>query len=956
MSSTSLLPPYLKKSWVSHRGRRSLFAGVAAVLVPIHLAGSGGAQAQQSDFAQQLSAAAGVATAEERAVGLRRFTDRSGLSRVQRPESQTVILEVRVDGSALDGEFIFAFRREDGEVLVGLGGLSDLLALSIQVDPDSGIAEGWFLSEDRTFNLSVGAETFALSGDLKRYPAESVELHDDDIYVALDELQKWFPLEASADLMRMALFINPQEMLPFQKAQQRQDMAGKLSGTSRSSLDNVDAMQIPYQWAAVPVLNVTASGSVSKNGGQSSELGSVSVQSQGDLLGFSSSLNALIDYRDNKVDLSTFDVLLERNDPSGALLGPLKATNLAIGDVLMPSVPLISTVRRGRGAYISNIGSNRASQADDFVLVGTVPPDWDVELYQDDRLISIQTVEDDGRYEFSTLSLRPGSNVFRIVAYGPNGETDERTERVFLGPGLQTSGVLAYELGAVQSSDALVSLEDQALPDEPGFVGRFEYGISDTFSLIAGGAYGTIGQRTGEGALFAGARASLAGYYTAVDVSLEEKGSVALSSEVRTSFNQFDAFITHTQKFNPRLGETALQANTVVGVGHRPFEFGSIRLGQRLELSRQKQMDRPTAFVADHQFSMSWKQWNANHSTNVQWFAGGELPSSVSGSIALRGQAFGNQIRVQADYSPTQDDVVQSVSLQARRRFGRDITATVDVDREFAGGTTSFGLDLSVQFDKFSIGLAPAVDTKGNYVFGLNLRTTLLPRDRALRYRFAGAEERNGATILGVRVFVDQNANGEFDDDETVLPDIVVTGTRRRAEGMTDADGVAWVPNLMPGPQTIVTIDQRTLPDLTYRPAKAHLVVQTRPGVLPVINYPILVLGEVDGFVVEDDTVDPLDFVGVGGVKILLLDAEGTVVDQTRSEFDGYYYFSDLELGEYQVVMADQLLGVGDTEQSEAAQAEAFSIENAETSDNRRISLTSAEPFAADLNFVANPR
>lgn len=261
-----------------------------------------------------------------------------------------------------------------------------------------------------------------------------------------------------------------------------------------------------------------------------------------------------------------------------------------------------------------------------------------------------------------------------------------------------------------------------------------------------------------------------------------------------------------------------------------------------------------------------------------------------------------------------------------------------------------------MQFDKFSIGLAPAVDTKGNYALGLNLRTTLLPRDRALRYRFVGAEERNGATILGVRVFVDQNANGEFDDNETVMPDIVVTGTRRRAEAVTDADGVAWVPNLMPGPQTIVTIDQRTLPDLTYRPAKAHLVVQTRPGVLPVINYPILVLGEVDGFVVEDDTVDPLDFAGVGGVKILLLDAEGTVIEQTRSEFDGYYYFSDLELGDYQVVLAGQHLGVADSEQSEAHQAEPLSIESHKTAGNRFVSLTAAEPFAADQNFVSKPR
>ncbi len=954
MFSTSLLRPCPNRDQTFNRFRQGLAGFAVALAAGLCFVTSDIAQAQNVNFVQQLSAAAGVATAEERAVGLRRYTDRGGLSRVQRPESQAVILEVRVDKKALDGEFVFAFRREDGAVLVGLGGLSDLLSFPLQVDPDNGVADGWFLTEDRTFSLSVGAETLVIAGAIKRFPGESIELHDDDIYVALEELQKWFPLDASADLMRMALFIDPTEMLPFQQAAERQAAAGKLASTNSSVFGGQPAMRIPYQWAAAPVLNVTASGSIANSGGNSSELATVSVQSQGDLLGFSSSLNALIDYRENKVDLSTLDVLLERNDPSGSMLGPLQATNIAFGDVLMPSVPLVSTARRGRGAYISNIGNNRASQADDFVLVGNAPPDWDVELYQDDRLISIQTVESDGRYEFSTPSLRPGSNVFRIVAYGPNGETDERTERVFLGPGLQTSGVLAYELGAVQSSDALISLDEQALDDEPGFVGRFEYGVSDMFSLVAGGAYGTIGRRTGEGALFAGARASVLGYYTAVDVSMEEGGSYALSNEIRTSFGEFDAFMTHIQNFNPSLDETDTRSETVIGVGHRPVELGPLRVGQRIELSRQNKFARATAYIADHQVGVSWRDWSASHSTNVQWFAGGDRDASVNGSFALRGQAMGTRYRVQADYSPTQDDVLQNISLQARRRFGRDITATLDIDREFAGGTTSFGLDLSVKFDKFSIGFAPAVDTNGNYVFCLNLRTTLLPQDRALRYRFAGAEERNGATILGVRVFVDQNANGEFDRDETVLPDIMVTGTRRRAEGMTDEEGVAWVPNLMPGPQTIVTIDQRTLPDVTYRPANAHLVVQTRPGVLPVINYPILVLGEVDGFVVVDDTVDPLDFDPVGGVKVLLLDADGVIVDETRSEFDGYYYFSDLKLGDYQVQLLERpaLEGTG----GESGSDQGLSGSASQLPVIRPISLTSAEPFVADLNFVARPR
>lgn len=889
-----------------------------------------------TEVPEQLSAAVGVATAEERAIGLRRYTDGDGLVRTERPETQSIILEVRIGRMALDGEFIFGFRREDGEVIVGLGGLSDLLALAIQVDPEVGVAEGFFLSEDRTFSLSVGANSLSISGQRVIYPDDSVELHVDDIYVTLEQLETWFPVGLEADLLRLVLLVDPKEPLPFQQAQERQALAGQLAG-STSALQNREAgMHIPYQLVAMPVVNITASGSFSENSTGTSKFGSLSMQSQGDLLGFSSSLNGLVTYRDEGgVDLDTLDILLERHDPSGALLGPLKATSLAIGDVLMPSVPLLATARRGRGAYVSNIGRNRVSQANDFVLVGTVPPDWDVELYQDERLLSIQTVGSDGQYEFSTLSLRPGANEFRIVAYGPNGEMEEQTERVFLGPGLQSAGVWAYELGAVQSSDALLTLDDQALPDEPGFVGRFEYGVSDTFSLIAGGVFGTLGRRTGEGALFAGARASLAGYYTALDVSMEEQGRFSLSNEIRTTALGLDLFASHTQRFNPSLDETNVRSETKLGVGHRPLKLGAINLGQRVEATRQNQFDRPTAYIADYQMAMNWRRWTASHSLNVQWFSGGTLPTAVGGTVAVRGRQGDIQYRVQADYSPTQEQLVQNVSLQARQRFNRKVTATLDVDREFNTGVTSFGLDLSWQFGKFSVGFGPAVDTRGDYVFGLTLRTSLLPRERALKYRFAGAEERSGSTILGVRVFADLDADGAFSPGEPLLPEVIVSGTRKRSEAMTDASGVAWVPNLLPGPQTIVTVDQRTLPDVTYRPAQGHMVVQTRPGVLPVIEYPILVLGEVDGFVFEPGSSGGVDSIPIAGARVQLVDAQGTVIEQTRTEFDGYYFFSDLKLGSYTV----QLIGKSDTGNT--------MVESVE--------LSAAEPFVSDVMLIANP-
>ena len=926
---------------ISRQTRSSLPLGLMALACLVATAAARDNVSTPSQFEDTL-----LAQAFETADVVTTFDEATGLTRIERPEDQSVIFAVRVGRTLFEGDFVFGYRRARGDILIGLGALSSLLSFPIQVDPFSGIAEGWFLSEERTFRLSIGGEIVVAGGNVFPYTAADIELHDDDIYVSVALLEAWFPVTIEPDLLRLLLLVEPQEPLAFQRAAERQTQRGLLSTAGGRQLDESGAIKVPYQWAAAPAVNITAAGSVSKSGGNTTRFGTLSVQTEGDLLGFSSSLNALGTYRNgNGISLDTFDVLLQREDPSASMLGPLQATTIALGDILMPAVPVLAAVRRGRGAYVSNIGSNRVSQANDFVLIGTVPPGWDVELYQDDRLIGFQSIGGDGQYEFSTLSLRLGANEFRIVAYGPNGEVDERTERVFLGPGLLPAGTLAYEVGIVQSSDTLLSIGGQALSDEPALVARFEYGFTDMLSVVAGGTYGTIGRRTEQGALFAGTRASVGGVYASIDGAMEEEGSYTLASELQTRFGDIDAFVSHLERFNPPLDGTTARTETALGVGHRPIKFGRVGVGQRLELSREQRIAQPTAYTFDHRLAVNYAGWSASNAIGVNWFGGNAVPTAVSGTAAVRGQRGGVLYRLQADYSFTQDRFLQTASLQARKRFSRDITATLDVDREFASKNTIFGLDFSVAFDKVSVGIAPSVDTRGNYVLGLNLRTALLPKNQAINYRFAGAQERSGATILGVRVFVDANANGVFDDSEATLPNIVVSGTRRRAENTTDFTGVAWVPNLMPGPQTIITIDQRTLPDVTYRPVQSHVVVQTRPGVLPIIDFPIRVTGEIDGFVLTDVTAELADEEGVARAEVLLLDESSRIAARTRTEFDGYYYFSDLPLGKYRIQFS--------APQASENQSGQIPEMSGKSLQYRDVLLTAEQPFVADINFEA---
>ena len=76
-----------------------------------------------------------------------------------------------------------------------------------------------------------------------------------------------------------------------------------------------------------------------------------------------------------------------RTDPKGQLLGPLKATHFALGDISTFSTPLVSQSVAGRGALVTNRPIERPDNFDRTSFRGELPSGWDAELYRNDQLL-----------------------------------------------------------------------------------------------------------------------------------------------------------------------------------------------------------------------------------------------------------------------------------------------------------------------------------------------------------------------------------------------------------------------------------------------------------------------------------------------------------------------------------------------------------------------------------------
>ena len=66
------------------------------------------------------------------------------------------------------------------------------------------------------------------------------------------------------------------------------------------------------------------------------------------------------------------------------------------------------------------------------------------------------------------------------------------------------------------------------------------------------------------------------------------------------------------------------------------------------------------------------------------------------------------------------------------------------------------------------------------------------------------------------------------------------------------------------------------------------------------VHIPVLVTGDVEGYLYPGSGMDRTD---VRGIVVTLYDADGREVARTVSEFDGYYAFSGIPVGEYEIAV-----------------------------------------------------
>lgn len=795
-------------------------------------------------------------------------------------EAELLVLEFQFDRYILSEGTIGYLKR--GGLLLPLGEVTQMLDFAITVDPEAKQAEGWFLKEDKRFFLDLARGEVIIEGRPRRFDPHHVAVYPEDIFVDSTLLAKWFPVDFEFDLSTLIVKVTAEVPLPFEERLKREENHARL-GRGRGEGEKFPRKEPPYGLLSWPAINS------SYNFDYDSETDTFGTDYSnlisGDFLFMDTEVFIAGDKEDN---LSSLRLKMGRQDPDGEIFGPLRISEFSMGDIFSPQIPLIANSNSGAGFQVSSFPLHRESEFDRINLRGELQVGWEVELYRNEILLNAQTDPNaDGRYEFLNVPLLFGSNVIRLIFYGPQGQRREEVQRLNVGQDQAPPGEHYFRFATTFQDEDLFDVEDQenVIPirgdGQARYVAEYQRGITRWLSLAGNivslpleegrRSFGTLGIRSG-----------LFGAATRVDVTKNDIGGTALEATVLTNLMGLNVFVEHSRFFD---FQSEREDNLTDPIKNRSrarldSSIPSYRFFPRIPWSIIGELERRESGVdrIDLANRLSVFLFRVSASNTLDWSltrGGNFKPVTLgTGNFQLSGRLSKLSLRGSLNYGIKPDAELTSTSITSDYRLGRDFSTRLGVTRQLnRDKLTTYNAGLNRRFKSFAVGINGTYDDNQEFSIGSSITFSLGREPR--KGRWVASSERLASTgTASARVFLDNNNNQVFDNGDKPLKDIKFrSGSQDRK---TDADGIALLTGFSSNRPTPVVLDTASLEDPFWVSSRKGYEVVTRPGAPVLLDFPVTPTGEIDGTVF---LVSGGEEKAVSNVQIQLLKA-GDVLKQ----------------------------------------------------------------------------
>ena len=871
---------------------------------------AGGADSQEESFTQteRLSFAKefltrmrrGFATADKFLQNASPAT-KSGASSAQNilPEGEQLLFEVYLPRRLKLDNLIFG-RVKGQRIALSLKDFVAALDLPITVNTQTQTAQGWYIRENKFFDFNLN--TKIARSDLGEFTiSESVFSEDEDIFVPVDELARWFDFKIEVLASSLQIVIKPSQNLPLQERLEREK---KLAGKGNSREPQLPLRPEPRQLIDVPFVNVATSSRYNREGdsNQSNTRHTASVSTAGDFAYGTLSTQTQLNDKDQ---ISNIWMNYKQESPDPNLLGPLKAKRFEIGDVIQPRLPIDAQVRRELGARISNVDPLRNYTNPSTAITGRAFPGWDVELYRGNQFLGYQRIGDDGFYAFNDVILFGTENIFRVVFYGPQGEIREEEVSIPVDISRIAEGGSVYDVSLTfdnkqtyrkldfndedEGSPALLALYEK--PIAPGTVGSLGLRSSEQNGERNNVAYGGVSTLLGETLVNANLSLDDEADFASELVARRNIGSHDLYTTVRYFSDNYDTINggNDTAGFlNARINANGALP---IGLGHRPNYTASASYN----LTNEGNSTTDTSLG----FNTAYKNFTFNEQLNYTTTNTG-ADDRLNNTTSITGAFAGDRVRLLSDYQIKPDNKLSRIVASYNHGFTRDLEMDIELERRIDPSITEASAQLNWQAGWARISPSIRYNTENDFFAGLNTnfgfaRDPQGPGIKMFDRNITG----NGA--MSVFVFLDMNGDGQFNQGDVPLKDVSVRALQNGGREVTDENGLAFFYQVQELRRTDIVLEEESLKDPYWISGFDGVSILPREGYVAELQYPVHIAGEMDGTLfVRKNSGKP---VALRNIPIHLYNGDGAIEKTAITDIGGFYLFDRVAPGRYLLVV-----------------------------------------------------
>jgi hypothetical protein len=816
-----------------------------------------------------------------------------------REDLELFLLDVHADGYLL-AESIPAYR--SGETyLIDFALFLNAVEFPIARQDESWT--GWFHSEDRLFFWNVASGSVHASGRDSEHidPLQWMDA-DDRTFIAIEALETWFYLGLTVDPRLQTINVSSSEPLPFQRWQERNSARNRHRPAQRLEPDVTVPDQ--YHWATAPLFNLTSEMYVREQRKIRSHAQTASLVMGMDLLkhsvtyagGLTRSTLSATDY--------TNRLTIERNsvtEDSALFWG---VNRYVLGDIVNPSPNLVVTANTGRGFRFERYPRHGAGALSLVNITGDAPPGWEVELYRNGTLVEFGAVNVDGRYIFSNQEVPFGENIFIARIFGPQGQTRE-DRQVFWGGGIGLDkGDFDFSVSHIDYENRLLDSQPVNLYGLPATYAtdlHYNYAMTDDLQLGAGFTQAGLGTRSRDGTFSDNQYLTLRGRMmmgygtlTAEAVNQVEGGS-AVSVEYLTAYNGHNLRYTHLgfRSFESpsTIHNEKLDTLNEVSVSG-PFGRNDLN-GYTLRLRHRDKADDTSDFRVFNRVGMNLSPLSL--SNDIEYVHSSGI-TTVMGQVRVTGRVGRIGLRGQLNYFPTEAQLLRQISTTMSWDINERLFNNFIVTKSLTGSELlQLSNRLSLRIRDLDVMLTVNTDLEETYSMGLgfNLR---FGYDRSEGFVTDRRDLANAGRAT-MNLFIDKNNNGIRDPEESP-----VSWVKYRSEEITASTPGAVALNALPRYRP-VQIETRhfEFDDPFLVPRSAVYQLFTHAGSDVSVDVAVVETADVEGYVLAGSGDDPTS---VKGVTVVLYTLDGQEIAVTRSEFDGFYGFTAIPAGEYEIRVA----------------------------------------------------